>query len=90
MDFSICRFLYNLRKKAWKKNWVEAFIYEAYIAEEIAMFCSHYFEPGLPLRTTKPIKNDNGVEPYLSTISIFNHQGRPFGRCKSRFLGMKT
>ncbi|KAI9128573.1 hypothetical protein K1719_000056 [Acacia pycnantha] len=38
------RFLYTLKQKAQNKAWVEASICEAYIAEETAMFRSHYFE----------------------------------------------
>ncbi|KAI9079951.1 hypothetical protein K1719_038197 [Acacia pycnantha] len=53
------RFLYTLKQKARDKARVEASICEAYIAEETAMFCSHYFEPGfIPCREQHGLDND--------------------------------
>ncbi|XP_028774325.1 uncharacterized protein LOC114731348 [Neltuma alba] len=80
------RFLYTLKQKVKNKARVEASICEAYIVEETAMFCSHYFEPGMPPRITRPLRNDDGGESNLPVISIFNHPGRPSGECKARFL----
>ncbi|XP_028757229.1 uncharacterized protein LOC114716397 [Neltuma alba] len=80
------RFLYTLKRKVKNKARVEASICEAYIVEETAMFCSHYFEPSMPPRITRPLRNDDGGESNLPAISIFNYPGRPFRECKARFL----
>jgi hypothetical protein len=37
--------LFNLKRKAKNKAYVEALICEAYIVEEISTFISYYFEP---------------------------------------------
>ncbi|XP_028790871.1 uncharacterized protein LOC114746759 [Neltuma alba] len=80
------RFLHTLKQKVRNKARVEASICEAYIIEETTVFCSHYFESGVPPRIRRPIRNDDGGESDVPAISIFNYRGKPSGECKSRFL----
>ncbi|XP_058002326.1 uncharacterized protein LOC131179487 [Hevea brasiliensis] len=79
------RFLFYLKKKVQNKASVEGSIVEAYIIEEISTFCSHHFEPQIPIRLNKVPRNDDGgnIEP-MGRISIFTHSGRPFGRIPHR------
>ena len=43
-DIHCCRFLNHLKKKIGNKARVEGSIYNAYLNEEVANFCSLYFE----------------------------------------------
>lgn len=64
---------------------MEGSICEAYIIEETVTFCSHYFESHVHSRITRLPRNDDGGE-LSQEISIFNRPGRPYGKCRSRFL----
>ena len=84
-DIIICqhRFLHTLNRKVKNKARVEGSICEAYIIEETATFCSHYFEPHVHSRITRLPRNDDRGELLLPSILIFNYPGRPSGACKS-------
>ena len=82
-----CRFLNKLKRKVGNKARVEGSICEAYLTEEIAHFCQYYFDSHVPSCSTRVGRNANwSGEPSESTLSIFNQQGRPSGKCDSRYL----
>lgn len=71
---------------------VEGSICEAYIREEIALFCSLYFEPDIATRLTRPPRNDDGGDvDSMGRLSIFKHSGRPIGGTKNnaRYLSQE-
>ncbi|KAL0455877.1 UNVERIFIED_CONTAM: hypothetical protein Slati_0926900 [Sesamum latifolium] len=81
------RFLRELKKKVKNKAHVEASIVEAYIIEEIGLFTSQYFEPGVQSKQTKPHKNDEHTNNnHGIQVSIFNYLGRASGAPKKRWL----
>ncbi|KAL0355391.1 UNVERIFIED_CONTAM: hypothetical protein Sradi_3986000 [Sesamum radiatum] len=52
------RFLRGLKMKVKNKAHVEASIVEAYLVEEIGLFCSQYFEPQVLCKRNRPGRND--------------------------------
>ena len=68
---------------------VEGSICEAYLVQEMANFCSVYFEPDVSSIRTRVHRNDfvnlddNPQEPSLS---IFTSAGRTTGKCSDRWL----
>lgn len=81
------RFLHSLKKKVKNKARVEGSICQAYLLEETALFCSHYFESYVQTQNRRvPRNDDGGVSVEHPPLSIFNHPGRPQGTCKNRFL----
>lgn len=70
------------------KNHVEGSICEAFITEEIATFCSHYFEPEIETRLNRADRNDEGSEDEaMGRLSVFTQTGRKLGRARAwRYL----
>ena len=85
----IVRFLNKLKKTVKNRSRVEGSICEAYLVQEMANFCSVYFEPDVPSIRTRVHRNefmnldDNSREPSLS---IFISAGRTTGKCTDRWL----
>ena len=73
------------------KSHVESSICEAYLSLETSHFCSYYFESHVQSMRTKVGRNDFGGQNDTSqtTLSVFNHVGRPGGTCKSHYLNEK-
>ena len=68
---------------------MEGSICEAYITEETATFCSHYFESHVTSRISRVQRNDDGGDSLFPPLSIFNYPGRSAGECRSHFLNDK-
>ena len=69
----------------------EGSICQAYLAQEIAYFSSHYFEPHVQCSRNRVQRNDDGVDndERQPTLSIFNFPGRTTGKCTTRWLSDK-
>ncbi|XP_021279209.1 uncharacterized protein LOC110412894 [Herrania umbratica] len=82
------RFLHDLKKKVKNQAFFKGSICEAYMIEEIFLFCSLYFEPAVQTRLNRVPHNDNGGDmDSRGRLSIFTHLGRAFGPLdRSRFL----
>jgi hypothetical protein len=81
--------LFNLKRKVKTKAYVEALIYEAYIAEEISIFISYYFKPQMRTRINRVAMHDDGGEvPSSENLSIFYHPERPILKkcCKEKIF----
>ncbi|KAL0416811.1 UNVERIFIED_CONTAM: hypothetical protein Slati_3513000 [Sesamum latifolium] len=79
------RWIYPLRGK--KNAHVEASIVKAYLVEEIGLFTSHYFEPQILCKQSKPSRNDDlCMNDTRIQRSIFNYPGRASGASKKRWL----
>ena len=79
--------MHDLKQKVKNRASIEGSIVEAYIMEEISTFCSHYFEPFIQTRLNQVPHNANGGEfDLMDRLSIFTHQGRPFGKPLERHL----
>ncbi|KAL3528982.1 hypothetical protein ACH5RR_008304, partial [Cinchona calisaya] len=84
-------FLNKIKKTVKNKAHVEGSICEAYLAQEIAYFSSHYFEPHVLCSRHRVQRNDDGVvnDERQSTLSIFNFPGRTAGKGTTRWLSDK-
>ncbi|KAL0416609.1 UNVERIFIED_CONTAM: hypothetical protein Slati_3492800 [Sesamum latifolium] len=81
------RFLRGLKMKVKNKAHVEASIVEAYLVEEIGLFCSQYFEPQVLCKRNRPGRNDElTMNDTRIQQSIFNLPGRASGVSKKRWL----
>lgn len=79
--------MYDLKKKVRNKACVEASICEAYLVQEIATFCSYYFEPSVQTKLTRVPRNDDGGDvEHNGQLSVFCHPGRPFGSFEPRMM----
>ncbi|KAL0405686.1 UNVERIFIED_CONTAM: hypothetical protein Slati_3882500 [Sesamum latifolium] len=77
------RFLHDLKKKMKNKAHVEASTVEAYIVEEIGLSSSHYFEPNVLYKRSRPDRNDDLTSNKdRIELSIFGHSGRASGASK--------
>jgi hypothetical protein len=75
---TLCKYLFNLKKKVKNKAHVEASICEAYIVEEISTFILYYFEPHLRTRINHvPWHDDGGEVSSSENLSIFSNPRRP-------------
>ncbi|CAH9124015.1 unnamed protein product [Cuscuta epithymum] len=85
------RFLRRLKKHVKNKARVEGSICNAYLVEEAATFCSHYFEPHIQTRARKVPRNDDGgdIEKVEGSLNIFSHPGRAYGKVKRRMLTLQ-
>ena len=74
------RYMHSLKKKVKNKIWVEGFIVETYIIEEISNFSRHYFNPSVQTKLTQVGRNDDGgAEGSEWEISIFVYPTQEFG-----------
>ncbi|KAL0406611.1 UNVERIFIED_CONTAM: hypothetical protein Slati_3975000 [Sesamum latifolium] len=81
------RFLRELKMKVKNKAHVEASIVEAYLVEEIGLFCSQYFELQVLCKRDRPGRNDElTMNDTRIQQSIFNFPGRSSGASKKRWL----
>ncbi|XP_038983288.1 uncharacterized protein LOC120111038 [Phoenix dactylifera] len=81
------RLMHDIKQKVKNRASIEGSIVEAYIIEEISTFCSHYFEPSIQTRLNQvPRNEDEGEFDLVDRLSIFTHQGRPFGKPSARHL----
>jgi hypothetical protein len=80
------RFLHHLKKKVKNKAHVEGSIIESYLIEEIAQFCTYYFETSVQPNNTSIGRTEGDEDLAQSLFPIFNLPGRFAGQCKSRFL----
>ncbi|KAK4384631.1 hypothetical protein Sango_3041700 [Sesamum angolense] len=80
------RFLRELKKKVKNKAHIEVSIVEAYIVEEIGWFTSHYFEPHVTCKRSRPSRNDDLTREHERiSHDIFNHPSRRSGSLKKRY-----
>ena len=82
------RFLNHLKRKIGNKAHVEASICNAYLLEEIANFCSTYFEDHIDTKTLSLNLKDKEVvtnDPNLPEL-FQNHKGKASGKCTVRYL----
>lgn len=66
---------------------VEGSMANAYLTEEAALFCSHYFQPHVHTRHRKVGRNDDGgleTETIPGNLEVFTYPGRPYGKCTRR------
>ncbi|XP_050207371.2 uncharacterized protein LOC126656796 [Mercurialis annua] len=86
------RYLRRLKNNVKNKSQVEGSIANAYLVEETASFCAHYFTPTIHTRHRRVPRNDDGgvdIRAVSGMLSIFKHPGRFMGQAKSRFLEQK-
>ncbi|XP_049406263.1 uncharacterized protein LOC125869906 [Solanum stenotomum] len=82
--YSFERFLNKIKKTIKNKSRVEGSICQAYLAQEISYFASHYFESHVLSSNNRVDRNDdlitkNATQP---TLSVFNLSGRSYGKKK--------
>ncbi|XP_050211492.2 uncharacterized protein LOC126661677 [Mercurialis annua] len=83
------RYLRRLKNNVTNKSQVEGSISNAYLVEETASFCAHYFKPTIHTRHRRAPRNDDGgvdLNAPPGMLSIFKHPGRSMGQAKSRYL----
>ena len=89
-----CRYLHRLKNNMKNKAHVEVSICNAYLVEEISLFCADYFESHIHTRHRKVARNDVGInfdmQEYRGMLSIFKSSGRHLGPEKTRCLDDKN
>lgn len=79
--------MHDLKKKVRNKAHVEGSICEAYSIEELATFCSLYFESDIETKFNRPERNfDGGAVDHQGRLSIFTHSSRTIGKGWDRCL----
>lgn len=69
-----------------QKSRVEGSICEAYLINEVADFCSMYFEESVTTKMNMTSRYDEGPEQEDDgVLSIFRYRGRPTTTIKSRY-----
>ncbi|KAK6123870.1 hypothetical protein DH2020_042384 [Rehmannia glutinosa] len=84
------RYLRKLKNNVKNKAKVEGSISNAYLVEEASSFCSYYFEDHVSTKHRNVPRNYDGrgdiVNDHEENISVFKHQGRAFGKEKTRYM----
>ena len=62
-----------------------------YLLRETSIFCSHYFETGVPIHNKKLPQNDDGAgdeqpDDENESLDIFSYLGCHYGKVKTRLL----
>ena len=85
------RYLNQLKNDVKNKARVEWSVVNAYLLREASIFCSHYFNTGVPTCNRKLPRNDNGggdekADANHDKLDIFSYHGRHYGRFTNRMM----
>nr|KAJ0208042.1 hypothetical protein LSAT_V11C500277330 [Lactuca sativa] len=85
------RFVYCIKMYVAIFVSLEGFIVNAYLLREASIFCSHYFETGIPTHNRRLPRNDDGggneqPDDNIEILDIFSYPGYHYGRFSNRML----